>query len=77
MDSGFEVGLSWASPKLLPIWEAQFGDFANGAQSMIDTFVIGAQGKCPLEFPQISALRVGPSQMAQAERLGNATASRV
>ncbi|RXK41404.1 oxoglutarate dehydrogenase (succinyl-transferring), E1 component [Tremella mesenterica] len=42
---GFEVGMSWARPNLLPIWEAQFGDFMNGAQSMIDTFVIGAQAK--------------------------------
>ncbi|OCF42377.1 oxoglutarate dehydrogenase (succinyl-transferring), E1 component [Kwoniella heveanensis CBS 569] len=42
---GFEVGMSWANPKLLPIWEAQFGDFMNGAQSMIDTFIVGAQAK--------------------------------
>ncbi|KAL8279079.1 hypothetical protein RQP46_008537 [Phenoliferia psychrophenolica] len=40
---GFEQGASWVSPDLLPIWEAQFGDFADPAQVIIDTFLGGAR----------------------------------
>lgn len=67
--TGFELGFAMASPNALVLWEAQFGDFHNTAQCIIDQFICPGQAKWVRQNGIVLLLPHGMEGMVRTPRL--------